>query len=92
MVTMTTPQQSNPTFTPIDMGNHLLGPGPAVLTTSMVPTTDGQRLALTIRTTSTTLTVLLDKNDVTAWLNQLQRDAARMGGSTLVTASGPLVA
>lgn len=88
---MTTPQQQ-PVFPPVDPGNHLLGPCPAVLTTSPVDTPDGQKLALTIRTNSTTLTVLLGKLDVDAWKDQLTRDVARMAGSKLITAPGPLPA
>ena len=71
---MTTP----PAYAPVDMSNYLLDGGPAVLTTSVVDTTGGQRLALTIRTTSTTLTVMLGALELRAWAAQLARDAARM--------------
>lgn len=88
-MTPTEPQDSV-NFPPADLGNHLLLPGPAVLTTSPVNLPDGPRLMLTIRTGSTTLTVFLAKEDLQMWRKQLERDEQRMGGSKLITATGPL--
>lgn len=91
-MTPTQPEpQEAPNFPPADMGNHLLLPGPAVLTTSPVSLEGlGQRLLVTIRTGSATLTVFLAAEDVEMWAKQLTRDEARMGGSKLVAAPGPL--
>lgn len=50
---------SQPDQLPVDLGNQLLGETPAQLATALLDTPAGQRLALTIRTASTTLTVLL---------------------------------
>ncbi len=83
---MTTPQQ----VPPVDAGNQLLAEGPAQLTTSLVTTPHGQRLALTIRTTSTTLTVLLSGTDAKTWAAQMTRDSALMSGAGLVVANGTL--
>ena len=44
---------------PVDTGNGLLSEVPAQVTTALMQTPHGQRLALTVRTASTTLTVLL---------------------------------
>ena len=51
---MSMPQQAPP----VDAGNALLAETPAQLSTALLGTPAGQRMALTIRTASTTLTVL----------------------------------
>jgi hypothetical protein len=68
---------------PFDMGNILLGEAPAQLVTQIVNTPGGQRLALTVRTPSTTLTVFLAKDDANRWLSQLQTETGRMSGLIL---------
>ena len=55
---MTTPAAPAPP-PPFDTGNTLLGEQPAQLVTAAVQTPAGQRLALTVRTPSATVTVFL---------------------------------
>jgi len=73
---------------PVDPGNGLLCEQPAQLTTALVMTPVGQRLALTIGTTSSTVTVFLQGKDAKAWAAQLTRDSAGMSGTGLVAANG----
>lgn len=83
---MTTPQP--PGFDP---GNPLLGEAPAQLTTSLVPTAVGQRMALTVRTQSTTVTVFLSQEDARAWGRAVLAAAAPMSASGLVVAGNGAV-
>jgi hypothetical protein len=73
---------------PIDPGNPLLDGGPARLTTSVVETADGQRLALTIRTASTTLTVFLNQDGARTWAANITGTAGRMSAAGLIVAPG----
>ncbi len=77
---MTMPQQPPP----FDPGNQLLGEGPAQLTTALLPSPAGQRLALTIRTASTTVTVLLSKEDGQNWGRSILATVNQMSKSGLV--------
>lgn len=79
---MTAPPQPMP----FDQGNPLLGEGPAQLTTSLLPTPAGQRLALTIRTGSTTVTVLLSKEDGQNWGRHILATVNQMSKAGLVAA------
>jgi hypothetical protein len=74
--------------TPLDTGNTLLGENPAILFTALVQTPLGQRLAVTIRTPSTTLTVFLAGQDAKTWAANLATAAAPMSGAGLVAANG----
>jgi hypothetical protein len=78
---MTTPQ-----VPPFDQGNGLLGETPAQMTTIVLDTPAGQRMALTIRTPSTTLTVLLAGKDAQEWAATLTRTADTMSASGLIVA------
>jgi hypothetical protein len=64
---VTTPQQP----APFDAGNPLLAEVPAQLATALIDTPLGQRLALTIRTASTTLTVILGQADAKTWAGNI---------------------
>lgn len=75
---------------PFDAANPLLGEQPAQMTTAIVQVPQGQRLALTVRTPSATVTVFLAGADAKNWAAQLTRDSAAMSGSGLVVASGML--
>jgi len=77
-----------PPAPPVDMGNQLLGEVPSLFTVSIVDTPAGQRLAVTVRTASTTLTVLLQGADAKQWAAQFTRMAAAMSGAGLVVANG----
>jgi hypothetical protein len=79
---MTTPPQPPP----FDQGNQLLAGGPAQLTVNEVMTAQGKLASLTIRTTSTTLTVFLSREDLAAWATSMQRQSDAMTGLLLVPA------
>lgn len=79
-----------PQVPPVDPGNQLLAEVPALFTTALVDTPQGQRLALTIRTASTTLTVLLAGPDARNWGQQLVKTAESMSVAGLVVANGHL--
>lgn len=85
---MTAPQAP-----PCDPGNTLLAESPALFTVSLADTPAGQRLLVTIRTASTTLTVLLNGSDAKAWAANFSAQAAKMSSSGLIAAKGhiPLV-
>jgi hypothetical protein len=69
-----------------DAGNTLLGELPAQLTTDVISTAAGQRLVLTVRTPTTTLTVFLRGSDAKNWAAQLAAEAAAMSDAGLITA------
>lgn len=75
----------------VDPGNGLLSEVPAQLTTALVDTPHGQRLAVTIRTTSATVTVFLGSSDARLWAQQLTKDAASVPGAGLVVARGAII-
>jgi hypothetical protein len=77
---------------PVNPCNALLGETPAQLSTALVPAPGGQRMALTIRTASTTVTVLLGAADAKAWAANITRTADQMSGSGLVVAGAAMPA
>jgi hypothetical protein len=79
-----------PQVPPVDPGNQLLSEVPAQFTTAIVDTTQGQRLALTIRTASTTLTVLLQGKDARNWNQQFTKTVESMSVAGLIVANGHL--
>lgn len=79
---------TQPAPPPLDPGNQLLGETPAQLSTALLETPAGQRMALTIRTPSTTLTVLLGHADAKAWSGQLAGFVSQMSSSGLIVANG----
>lgn len=83
---MPAPQQV-PAF---DHGNQLipLAETPAQLTTAKIPGPGGELLAWTIRTPTTTLTVLLGGKNAKTWARQVTRDAEGMSEAGLVTGNG----
>jgi len=83
---MSDPQQ----YQLIDPSNKLLTQTPSVLTTGRVPTPDGDRAVITIRTDSATLTVFLAKAELHDWIESLQVTEGNM--SELAVASVPLPA
>jgi hypothetical protein len=68
---------------PVDPGNQLLAETPAALSTALVGTPGGQRLALTVRTASTTLTLLLSREDAQKWGDQIRAGGDAMSGLIL---------
>ena len=73
---------------PVDAANGLLSEVPAQFTTALMQTPHGQRLALTIRTASTTLTVLLGAADARSWAGHITGAADQMSSAGLIVA-GP---
>jgi hypothetical protein len=72
-----------------DPGNVLLAPGPQELTTGKLPQTpDGPKVVLTIRTPTTTLTVMLGKADAITWGRKITGEAEGMSGAGLITGNG----
>jgi hypothetical protein len=84
---VTTPPPTAPPA-PFDTGNQLLSEQPAQLTTVIIDTPAGQRLATTIRTPSATLTVFLLKKDAGTWSAALAAAAGGMSAAGLVVANG----
>lgn len=68
---------------PVDLGNDLLSIVPQNLTVSVQETPAGQRLAVTIRTVDTTLTLFLAKDEVDGWIRALGAGKAGMTGLIL---------
>lgn len=80
-MTTTPEQEAVPTQAPpIDTGNPLLNEVQAMLQATPVNTPRGQRLALTVRTGSTTLTVLLAKDDAGRWRDVISEGVGKMTG------------
>lgn len=76
----TAPQQ----VPPVDPGNPLLAQTPGMLSTARTP--DGSAVLVTIRTPSTTLTVVLGRNDALNWARTIRNEA--QGLSALVLPPG----
>ena len=70
----------------LDPGNPILTEGPALASIGQTQTPAGSRVILTIRTSSTTLTVLLDRDDALNWARLLRQEA--QGLSTLLLPPG----
>ena len=73
---------------PIDTGNQLLSEVPATFSATPVNGPGGQRLALTIRTASTTLTILLIKDDAGRWRDVMTEGIGKMSGLIVPNGSG----
>lgn len=67
-----------PEYLITDPSNHILESVKSVLSSAVVETEDGPRVVATIRTTSATVTVVLDRFEAEAWVAQLGKDAARL--------------
>lgn len=85
---MSTPNGQAPAAPVFDTGNQLLSDGPAQLVTAPMDTPGGQRLAFTVRTGSTTVTVFLAKDDVGRWRDQLATEHGKMTGLILPPGAG----
>ena len=75
---------------PLDPGNHLLSPTPALWTTVVAQPAQGPKVLFTIRTPSTTLSLLLDKLDAERMSDDLARAAAGMSGLFVPGRGGPV--
>lgn len=83
------PQQMQlPPMPPVDTGNPILNEGPAVFQCTPVNTGGGQRLAVTVRTPTTTLTILLMKDDAKNWRDTMSEGIGKMSG--LIVANGSI--
>lgn len=70
-----------------DAGNPLLAQVQARLDTGTIETTAGTVGILTVRTPSTTLTVLLSAADLRSWADLVSGLADQVGGGTVVAAT-----
>lgn len=68
-----------------DMAQPFRGEVPAQLTTDVVDTAAGQRAGLSVRVPNTTVTVLLVKDDLDTWIEQLVKLRGRMNGLIIPT-------
>lgn len=66
-----------------DLANPYRGEVPAQLTTDVVDGPGGQRAGLTVRVPNTTVSVLLVKDDLDTWIEQLVKLRGRMNGLIL---------
>jgi hypothetical protein len=73
-----------------DPGNALLSETPAQLTLTIATGPLGQRIVMTIRTSSATLTVFLNGADAKVWAAQLDNTAKQISGGGLIAANGML--
>jgi hypothetical protein len=69
---------------PVDVGNRLLGECAAELQTGLVKTPRGERMTVTIRTPSTTVTVFLDQPTGQQWSDQFRGTVRRFSSGGLV--------
>lgn len=81
------PEAQGPEIThgqmPVDPGNQLLSIVPCALTASVQQTPIGQRMAVTIRTADTTLTLFLAKDESATWIDVLTQVKGQMSGIIL---------
>jgi hypothetical protein len=77
-----------PVPSPFDVANALLEEVPANLMLSLIQTPLGQRLAMTIRTASTTLTVVLTKERAAEWGLLISGQARMMSAAGLIVGNG----
>lgn len=80
---MSAEQNGSSQRTPFDTGNPLLDEVPAELTTAVMNGPAGQKMAVTVRTASTTLTVLLPKDVAEKWRDQFTSALSSMSGLIL---------
>ena len=79
---MTSPDELPPL---VDAGNFLLSGGPANLATGTIQASGKTAGVLTIRTSSTTLSVLLAKSDLYDWARTITALADGISGTGLAT-------
>ena len=66
-----------------DPGNQFLSEGPSSLSSTVINTPNGQRLMLTVRTGSTTLTVFLEKQMGESWVKVISDGVTQMSSLVL---------
>jgi hypothetical protein len=76
---MTMPDPSQMRF--LDVNNPLCAGGPARIDSGIIGTEQGQMGVLTVRTASTTLTVVMSANDLRSWADHINGLADHMDGS-----------
>ena len=74
------PGEASPSPELRDAANRLLAPGPAQLATGLIPGPAGWLGVLTVRTTSATVTVMLDRKNVRGWEAMLAQLGDAMDG------------
>lgn len=83
MTAPTTEQPPAAQLPPFDPTNPHLNEAPASLTTAVVQTTAGPRLAMTVRHPAGSVTVFLQRDDALNWGQQLHQSASQMSGLIL---------
>lgn len=76
-----------PEITLTDPSNRLLALGPSVMSCGLMDTEEGKRLILTIRTSSTTLSIALTEDEAAAWRIELGKKAREMAQEAEAEAS-----
>jgi hypothetical protein len=75
----------------IDPNNQLLNGGPARLDTGSITTPDGKKVGVvTIRTSSTTITVLMDAPNLDEWGDIIKNLAKELGGGVKLQAASAM--
>lgn len=74
--------------TPWDTGNPNLAEVPTQVTYSVVDTPQGQRMAITYRTASTTFTVFADKAAAQTWHKLMGQQLDSMSSLQIIPANG----
>ena len=69
----------------LDIRNTLLGRVPALLETGSVTAPQGTLGIVTIRTASTTMTVLVTRDELADWIRVLQDQLGKLSSTRLVT-------
>jgi hypothetical protein len=82
-----TTEDTTPKFSLVDQSNHLLSIGPTALSCGLIPTDEGPRLLVTVRTPSTTMTVGLTNKEASAWLAEFAYKVRDMQASEESTAT-----
>ena len=73
--------------TPMDTGNPILSEVPATFSCTPVNGPGGQRLAFTVRTGSTTLTIFLAKDHAINWRDVMSEAIGQMSGLIVPTSA-----
>jgi hypothetical protein len=84
---MTSPDPNQMRF--LDINNPLCAGGPARIDSGIIGTEQGKMGVLTVRTASTTLTVVMNTDDLRNWAEHISNLADAMdGGGTKLVAAG----
>lgn len=75
------PGTARPSVALTDKDNPVLALGaPAIMTCGVIDADQGKRLIVTVRTTSATVSVALDRNEIASWVAEFVRKINAMDG------------